>query len=116
MLLDKGTNVNIGGGKYGTALQAAAYAADVEIVMLLLLAGADVSAEGGKYRTALRAARADTWCKREVAADEIVKLLQKHGAMETDQAGQWDAQPEKQAVDYTTVMYALKPAGYYTMR
>ncbi|KAJ7710106.1 ankyrin repeat-containing domain protein [Mycena olivaceomarginata] len=44
------------GGKYGNALQAAAYSGKANIVQLLLTKGADINAQGGKYGNALQAA------------------------------------------------------------
>ncbi|KAJ7166318.1 ankyrin repeat-containing domain protein [Mycena crocata] len=72
-LIDKGADVNIQGGYYGTALQAAAKAGDVLTVQLLLKAGADFKAEGGKYGSAVQAAE-------ERGHTEIVQLLVEAGA------------------------------------
>jgi ankyrin repeat protein len=62
-------------GKYGSALAAAAYQGNVEIVELLLKSGADVNMhlENGDYRTALAAAEAGE-------DEETVAVLKKHGA------------------------------------
>jgi ankyrin repeat protein len=49
-------NVNAEGGKYGSALQAAAYAGQPESVKLLIQKGANVNAQGGEYKNALNAA------------------------------------------------------------
>ncbi|KAJ3960995.1 hypothetical protein N0V92_002346 [Colletotrichum tropicale] len=49
-------DVNMTGGLYGTALQAAVYTGKTNGVKLLLEKGADVNARGGKYRSALNAA------------------------------------------------------------
>ncbi|UKZ66398.1 uncharacterized protein TrAtP1_007573 [Trichoderma atroviride] len=49
-------NVNAEGGKYGSALQAAAYAGQPESVKLLIQKGAKVNAQGGGYKNALNAA------------------------------------------------------------
>ncbi|KAI1331871.1 ankyrin repeat-containing domain protein [Xylariaceae sp. FL0255] len=61
-----GVDVNIAGGEYGNALQAACYAKthvypayngdNSELVKMLLDAGADINAVGGTYGTALHAA------------------------------------------------------------
>ncbi|KAF4935424.1 putative ankyrin repeat protein [Colletotrichum fructicola] len=49
-------DVNMTGGLFGTALQAAAYTGKGKAVKLLLQKGADVNIRGGKYRSALNAA------------------------------------------------------------
>jgi ankyrin repeat protein len=56
LLLDRGADVNIQGGPFGNALQAAAYYGSQEIVKLLLDRGADVNIQGGAYGNALQAA------------------------------------------------------------
>jgi ankyrin repeat protein len=66
--LGKGADVNIQGGEYGNALQAASYEGHHEIVKLLLDNGAVVNAQGGKYGNALQAASYE-------GHHEIVKLL-----------------------------------------
>ena len=60
LLLDRGADVNAVGGKYGTALQAAACRGKVKniLVQLLLDRGANINAMGGKYGTALQSAAA----------------------------------------------------------
>jgi len=58
LLLDAGADPNACGGKYNTALQAAAKHGNLENVKFLLRAGADPSIEGGKYGSALKAATA----------------------------------------------------------
>ncbi|KAJ7162914.1 ankyrin repeat-containing domain protein [Mycena filopes] len=73
LLIDNGADVNIQGGYYGTALQAAAKTGDVKSVRLLLEANADVGAEGGHYGSALRAAEAN-------GHQETIKLLLDAGA------------------------------------
>ncbi|ETR98546.1 ankyrin, partial [Trichoderma reesei RUT C-30] len=64
MLLARGAEVNVQGGKYGTALQAACAGADthrsMDIIRLLLERGADVHARGGFYGSAWHAAAAQT--------------------------------------------------------
>lgn len=49
-------NVNAEGGKFGSALQTAAYAGQPESVKLLIQKGANVNAQGGEYKNALNAA------------------------------------------------------------
>ncbi|KAE9381120.1 ankyrin, partial [Stipitochalara longipes BDJ] len=56
LLLAKGADVNTQGGKYGNALQAAAYCGLDYIIDLLIAYGAHVNANGGKYGNALQAA------------------------------------------------------------
>ncbi|KAH7187521.1 hypothetical protein BKA60DRAFT_602335 [Fusarium oxysporum] len=56
LLLDKGADINVQGGVYGNALQAASCEGDREVVQLLLDKGADVHAQGGLYDNALQAA------------------------------------------------------------
>ncbi|KAJ5980211.1 hypothetical protein N7481_007509 [Penicillium waksmanii] len=55
-LLNHNAHVNAISGKYGTALQAAAYAGNIGTVRLLLENGAEVNTEGGYFGTALQAA------------------------------------------------------------
>ncbi|KAJ7863215.1 ankyrin repeat-containing domain protein [Mycena leptocephala] len=56
LLLDRGADVNLKGGKYGSALAAVSYWGHLEIVRLLLDRGADVNLKGGEYGSALAAA------------------------------------------------------------
>ena len=59
VLLKAGADVNAIGGPWGTALQAAAWAEDVETVDVLLDAGADITIKepiAGEYGTVLQAA------------------------------------------------------------
>lgn len=79
LLLDSGADVNASGGKYGSALQAAAASSyisssvRIKIVKLLLKRGADVNFKAGEHGSALWAARIH---KRE----NIVRLLLDNGA------------------------------------
>ncbi|UKZ91839.1 uncharacterized protein TrAFT101_006809 [Trichoderma asperellum] len=67
-------NVNAQGGKYGSALQAAAYSGKTASVSLLLSKGAHVNARSGKYCSALNAAViAGNW--------DIVQILLDAGAV-----------------------------------
>jgi ankyrin repeat protein len=69
--IDPSTNyadVNVQGGRYGNALQAASYKGHERVVKLLLEKIADVNAQGGKYGNALQAALSRGHMK-------IVKLL-----------------------------------------
>jgi len=57
VLLGRGhTDINLEGGEYGSALQAAAYNGHVGIVERLLNNGAKVNATGGEFGSALQAA------------------------------------------------------------
>ncbi|KAK6349855.1 hypothetical protein TWF696_006118 [Orbilia brochopaga] len=58
LLLDRGADINLRGGKYETPLQYAAKEGYLEVVKFLVANGADPSIEGGKYGTAMRAAKA----------------------------------------------------------
>ena len=76
MLLAKGADVNAEGGKYQTALQAAAYH-DRKYVQILLEHGADPNIRGGKFGSALNAARKKGFLRVE-------KLLLDHGAVDEE--------------------------------
>ena len=56
LFLDRGLDVNVTDGSYGTALSAAAMVGNMDIVTLLLDRGADVNLTGGNYGSALVAA------------------------------------------------------------
>jgi ankyrin repeat domain-containing protein 50 len=66
-------DVNVQGGIYGNALQAASVRGHETIVELLLNNGADINAQGGDYGNALQAASAG-------GHETIVKLLLNNGA------------------------------------
>jgi hypothetical protein len=68
MLLEKGGDVNVQGGRHGNALQAASAEGHDQIVQRLLEKGADVNAQGGYYGNALYAASARGY-------DQIVQRL-----------------------------------------
>ncbi|GAB1317179.1 NACHT domain-containing protein [Madurella fahalii] len=68
MLLEKGADVNIQGGHYGNALQAASFKGYNKIVQILLDKGADVNIQGGAYGNALQAASFG-------GHDKIVRIL-----------------------------------------
>ncbi|KAJ3873773.1 ectomycorrhiza-induced ankyrin-domain/NACHT-domain-containing protein [Lentinula edodes] len=74
--------VNISGGKYGNALQAATYMENEAIVKMLLEKGADVNSQGGEYGNALQAA---TYTENEA----IVKMLLEKGADVNSQGGEY---------------------------
>lgn len=69
-------------GRYGTALQAAAYFGHYTIVQMLLQAGADVNKLGGYYNTALVAAAILERPKRTQVSqyEKIVEVLLRAGA------------------------------------
>jgi ankyrin repeat protein len=73
ILHDNALVVNVQGGYFGTALQAASRNGSREIVMLLLEKGADINLQGGVYGTALQAASRN-------GSREIVMLLLERGA------------------------------------
>ena len=75
VLLEHGADVNMRGGEYGTALQAASQCGHRPTVQRLLDHGAEVNIKGGKYGSALNAA-----ASRRLKS--IVKLLRDHGADE----------------------------------
>ena len=56
VLVDAGADVNARGGRYGTALQAAAADANLEAVQWLVARGADVRARGGEHGNVYKAA------------------------------------------------------------
>ncbi|KIV91422.1 hypothetical protein PV10_05963 [Exophiala mesophila] len=66
-------NVNAQGGRFGNALQAAAYKGLRDVVELLLDRGADAKLRGGKYYSALNAAVVKGFW-------DIVEILLDHGA------------------------------------
>ncbi|KAJ7179719.1 ankyrin repeat-containing domain protein [Mycena filopes] len=66
-------NGNVEGGEYGSALQAAAWNGNKEVVQLLIDHGADVNAEGGEYGNAVQAAALH-------GHKEVVQLLIDHRA------------------------------------
>lgn len=79
-LLDRGADVGAVGGRYGTALHAAAYAHDPDALNLLLERGADVNACAGRYGSAVQAAAklnttsSGSWTagRKSVAALEVL--------------------------------------------
>ncbi|KAJ0114164.1 hypothetical protein J7T55_007999 [Diaporthe amygdali] len=82
VILENGadTDVNILGGSFGNALQAASARGYYRIVQLLLEKGADVNTQGGAHGNALQAASA-------IGDFKIVELLLKKGANVNAQGG-----------------------------
>ena len=56
MKMDEGANVNMQGGYFGNALQAASAGGYEQVVKLLLRKGANINAKGGRFHNALMAA------------------------------------------------------------
>lgn len=56
-LLNAGADINVNGGPFGSALQAAALSGKVDVVQLLLEKGASIDYKGGIYGSALTIAR-----------------------------------------------------------
>lgn len=78
MLLDHGADPNARGGKYETALQAAAKHGCLQNVKILLKAGADPTIEGGRYGSPLKAAMAGKK-KHYLVANFLRRYLAKMG-------------------------------------
>jgi ankyrin repeat protein len=72
-LLNAGADVNMQGGRYGNALQAASFQGGQRVVQMLLDAGADVNAQGGWYGTALQEAS-------DRRHEKVVQMLLEKGA------------------------------------
>ncbi|KAJ7735413.1 ankyrin repeat-containing domain protein [Mycena maculata] len=81
-LLEKGANVNVQGGTYGTALQAVSYTGHERVVQLLLEKGADVNVQGGFYGTPLQAASSN-------GHEAVVQLLIEKRANVNVQGGEY---------------------------
>lgn len=93
-LLAAGTDVNAVGGRFGTALHAAAYTHDCESIELLLRHGADVNIIAGKYGSVIQsAAKRDSVSSGSwIAGRESVRAMQvlyNHGASVTVEAGRY---------------------------
>lgn len=73
IFLERGADVNAGGGHYGTALPAASLQGHEKIVEILLERGADVDAGGGRFGSALPAASYR-------GHEKIVEILLEQGA------------------------------------
>jgi ankyrin repeat protein len=82
MLLDRGADVNVEGGHYGSALQAASAGGHNKVVQMLLDRGADVNVHGDYYRSALQAASAG-------GHEKVVQMLLDRGADVNAQGGEY---------------------------
>ncbi len=78
LLLDNKANVNLVGGEYGSALAAACYAGDLDVVRLLLGNGANVNVRGGRFGSVLRAAHFSQGGQAEKS--QMVQMLEAAGA------------------------------------
>jgi ankyrin repeat protein len=93
-LLAAGADVSTMGGRFGTALHAAAYAHDCESIELLLRHGADVNIIAGKYGSVIQAAaKRDSvstggWTAGRESV-RAIQLLHDHGASITVEAGKY---------------------------
>jgi ankyrin repeat protein len=79
-LIIREVDINVQGGQFGNALQAAAYRGRKEIMQLLIDRGANINAQGGHYSNALQAAVC-------FGREDIVRLLLDHGANINAQGG-----------------------------
>jgi ankyrin repeat protein len=82
MLLEKGANVNIGGGNYYTPLRTAVQAGHEKTIKLLLDHNANINTQGGEFGSSLIAAS-------DQGHTEIVMLLLKNGADVNAQVGRY---------------------------
>ncbi|KAF9784160.1 hypothetical protein IL306_008313 [Fusarium sp. DS 682] len=98
-LMAGGADIDVHGGRYGTALQAASSEGHPEIVQLILDNGVDINAQGGEYGNALQG----TPYKRKV-----VQTLNHEGADTTSRkrsgsATQRDPAKQPRSLDPTDV-------------
>jgi ankyrin repeat domain-containing protein 50 len=109
IVIRAGADVNLVGGQYSTALQAAAYNAWHEIVEELINAGANVNLVGGEYGTALRAAVL-SWNLKSCI--DVVQMLVQAGA-DINLKGGEDTTPLEAALahDCTEIAQILLDAG-----
>ena len=82
LLVDNGSNVNAQGGRYGNALQAAAFGGNIKAIHLLLDKGADINAQGGEYGNPLQAAAYG-------GEIEVTRLLLDNGSNVNAQGGMY---------------------------
>ncbi|KAJ7047047.1 hypothetical protein C8F04DRAFT_1062556 [Mycena alexandri] len=79
LLLDKGANINLPGGDYGSPLGSACYGGKMEAVHFLLENGADIKTHGS---SALKAAKRGWGMEKE--RSEVIDLLKDKGAVGPD--------------------------------
>jgi ankyrin repeat protein len=82
LLREKGADVNVPGGEYGNALQAASFQGHEAVVRMLVDNGADINAQGGKYGNALQAASRQ-------GHKAVVRMLLDNGADINAQGGKY---------------------------
>jgi hypothetical protein len=80
--LDKSADINVQGGRYGNALQAASYEGHEKIIQLLLNENASVNAQGGHFGSALQASSSR-------GHEKIVQLLLDKDADVNAQGGEY---------------------------
>ena len=80
LLVERGADVNVRCGVFGSALQAASFQGNESIVRLLLDEKANVNADDGQYGNALQAASSNGY-------ENVVKMLLKEGADVNAQGG-----------------------------
>ncbi|KAF1941674.1 ankyrin [Clathrospora elynae] len=73
LLLEKNSDVNAQGGRYGNALQATSYRGHEQVVKLLLEKNAEVNAQGGHYGNEIQVASGR-------GHEQVVQLLLDAGA------------------------------------
>jgi ankyrin repeat protein len=84
-LLGLGADVNPGGARYGSALQAAASGwAGKEVVQMLLAAGADITAVGGEHGSALHAALAVHADQGVFGSTDVLEMLLRHPGVDAE--------------------------------
>jgi ankyrin repeat protein len=84
-LLGLGADVNQGGARYGSALQAAASGwAGEEVVQMLLAAGADITALGGEHGSALHAALAVHAAHGPGGRTGVLEMLLRHPGVDAE--------------------------------
>ena len=94
LILEAGADVNMRGGRYGSALQAASVGGYDKVVELLLSEGANVNARGGLYGSAVQAASVG-------GHDKMVELLLSRGADVKAEGG-----------GFGSVLYAASARGH----